>query len=745
FTFADGSYLSWDDIIKQFDATAGTDGNDTIYGFSYADTLSGGKGDDYIAGGMDADTYVYSRGDGNDTIFEDTDVQSGGTDTLVLHNVSPAQVNLLRNGTDATLVFPESAPGAGDGGSVLLKYELDDWFGQGVEQILFDDGTKWTRSDLRVMLLAKATTDGDDVINGFNSNDIITGGKGDDMLAGGAGDDTYIYNRGDGHDVITEVTAGNYSTFDTLQLKGISPASVAFTRNGNDLTLAIGESAQGANDGGSIVLKDELSDWFSQGVEQILFDDGTKWTQSDLRVMLLAQAATDGNDVINGFNTNDIITGGKGDDMLAGAAGDDTYIYNRGDGHDVITEVTSGNYSTFDTLRLKGISPASIAFTRNGNDLTLVIGESAQGANDGGSIVLKDELGDWFSQGVEQIVFDDGTVWNQDYLRTTALAQASTPGDDVINGFNTNDILIGGRGNDTLNGGAGDDTYIYTRGDGNDTIIDGPAGNFSTFDTLRLHGISPGDVSLVRTANNDVKLVFAESSSGAGDSGSVLLKQSLNDNFAEGVDQIVFDDGTVWTQATLRAALLAQATLSTDATIIGFSVADTIVAGAGDRYMKGLQGNDTYIYSSAGGNDVIEDGNGTLVMQDIASTGVTLSRSGGSGALVLKVTSTGKTVTLLNEFESDGIPVSFSDGVSWSQDQLQQMLLDQGSAASSGSIYGYYGRNDTIVAGLGDKYLNGLNGNDTYVYTSAGGNDVIEDGNGTLVMQDIASTGVTLS
>uniref|UniRef100_UPI0028E72CC0 calcium-binding protein n=1 Tax=Bradyrhizobium sp. SZCCHNS2005 TaxID=3057303 RepID=UPI0028E72CC0 len=174
---------------------------------------------------------------------------------------------------------------------------------------------------------------------------------------------------------------------------------------------------------------------------------------------------------------------------------------------------------------------------------------------------------------------------------------------------------------------------------------------------------------------------------------------------------------------------------------------DTIVAGLGDKYLNGLNGNDTYVYTSAGGNDVIEDGNGTLVMQDIASTGVTLSRSGGSGALVLKVTSTGKTVTLLNEFESDGIPVSFSDGVSWSQDQLQQMLLDQGSAASSGSIYGYYGRNDTIVAGLGDKYLNGLTGNDTYVYTSAGGNDVIEDGLGinSLLMQDIAANAVSLS
>src|SRR6185437_14139627 len=72
FTFADGSYIGWEDIIKMMDATAGTDGNDTIYGFSYADTLEGGKGDDYLAGGMDADTYIYSRGDGHDTIFEET-------------------------------------------------------------------------------------------------------------------------------------------------------------------------------------------------------------------------------------------------------------------------------------------------------------------------------------------------------------------------------------------------------------------------------------------------------------------------------------------------------------------------------------------------------------------------------------------------------------------------------------------------------------------------------------------------
>ena len=70
--------------------------------------------------------------------------------------------------------------------------------------------------------------------------------------------------------------------------------------------------------------------------------------------------------------------------------------------------------------------------------------------------------------------------------------------------------------------------------------------------------------------------------------------------------------------------------------------------------------------------------------------------------------------------------ITFSDGVSWSYAQVQQILLDQESALVGGSIYGYWG-NDTLVAGLGDKYLNGGGGSDTYVYTSAGGNDIVAD------------------
>ena len=68
------------------------------------------------------------------------------------------------------------------------------------------------------------------------------------------------------------------------------------------------------------------------------FSDGTVWTRADIRVKLLAQASTSGNDTIIGFNTADVLQGGAGNDTLDGGAGDDTYIYARGDGNDVITD-----------------------------------------------------------------------------------------------------------------------------------------------------------------------------------------------------------------------------------------------------------------------------------------------------------------------------------------------------------------------------------------------------------------------
>jgi len=690
FTFADGDFTNWESVIQMLDANAGTDGNDTIYGFNYDDVLDGGAGDDFLSGGNGNDTYIFGRGYGSDTIEDrNTMILSGTNDTVQFkEGISPSDLTFHHDGntSDLRITINGTTDSLTINGEFSIVYGLLDTEDDRIENFTFADGTVLGWHDILQQIDASAGTDGNDTIYGFGYDDILQGGKGDDVLYGGQGNDTYIYNRGDGHDTIYDLADAAGPEFDTLVLHGINPADVSLARNGNDVALVFAESEPGAGDGGSVLLQGELDNWFNQGVEQVTFDDGTVWTQNDLRLKVLAQASTPGNDTIVGFNTNDVIEGGRGDDTISGGAGDDTYIYTRGDGHDSITEVFLGNYSSFDTLKLHDVDPSAVSLVRNGEDLTLVIAESAPGAGDGGSILLKSELNGGLEAGVEQITFDDGTVWNQDYLRVRVLDEASTDGNDTINGFQTNDILRGGKGDDILYGWQGDDTYIYSRGDGHDTIYEVGLGNYSSFDTLKLQNIATSAVQLVRN-QTDLTLVIAESSPGAGDGGSVLLKDELTGGSVDGVEQIVFDGGTTWSKADLRAMWLAQEAASNDTEIYGFGTNDTIYAGTADRSLYGAGGQDTYVYSSSGGNIVVVDpGNlqSTLQFADINSTDVTLSRpvANGGADLIITVNSTGKTVTVRGEFSNSGgalRSISFADGAIWNPDQVKAVLTGQGA------------------------------------------------------------------
>ncbi|WP_145984416.1 calcium-binding protein [Bradyrhizobium nitroreducens] len=684
FTFDDGSYIGWEDIIKALDAGAGTSGDDVITGFNYDDILDGGAGNDTLSGGNGNDTYVFGRGYGSDTIEDRVGFILSGTDDTVQFKAGISRSDLAfhhdGNTSDLRITFNGSDDSLTIRGEFSIIYGFIATEENRIETFTFADGTVLGWHDILVQIDDAAGTSGNDTIYGFGYDDTLQGRVGDDYLYGSAGNDTYVYSRGDGHDTVYDIADAQGPEFDTLVLHGINPGDVSFTRvNYNDVALVFAESAPGAGDGGSVVLQGELDDWFRQGVEQVVFDDGTVWTQSDLRVKVLAQASTPGNDTIVAFNTNDIIEGGRGDDTIVGNAGDDTYIYTRGDGNDSIIEVFLGNYSSFDTLKLHGIDPGAVSLVRNFEDLTLVIAESSPGAGDGGSILLKSDLNGGLAAGVEQIVFDDGTLWTQDYLRVRVLAEAATDGNDDIDGFRTNDTLRGGKGDDVIHGESGDDTYVYARGDGNDTIYEVWLGNYSSFDTLRLQNIVPSAVHLTRN-DADMTLVIAESAPGAGDGGSILLKREQG-GAVEGVEQIVFDDGTTWTQADLRAMWLVQETASTDTSIYGFSADDTIVAGTIDRYLNGSGGQDTYVYSSSGGNVVVADPSNlrsTLQFTDIASTDVTLVRpAANSGAnLLITVNSTGKTVTVQNEFATNwGLrAITFSDGVSWTPDQVKAIL-----------------------------------------------------------------------
>ncbi len=84
------------------DTVNGLAGNDVLYGISGNDTLNGGLGGDYLLGGGGDDTYVYNRGDGEDTVEENG---SGWENTILFGSgITLAQLTLTRMANDDLVI-----------------------------------------------------------------------------------------------------------------------------------------------------------------------------------------------------------------------------------------------------------------------------------------------------------------------------------------------------------------------------------------------------------------------------------------------------------------------------------------------------------------------------------------------------------------------------------------------------------------------------------------------------------------
>ncbi len=654
FDFADGTILTSDQVLEMVTTHRSTSANEDF------------------AGSALGDTYIYSRGGGNDSIDE-SGIYGSPTDKLILTNVNANEIVLVRNGNDVTLEIGESSLGAKDGGSVLLQAEFYGKFEEGVEQIVFADGTVWTAQTMRDMLLTSSASDENFV--GFETND------------------TYFYSRGGGRDTIDE-SAIYSGDSDRLVLTDINSNQVSLIRLGNDVTLKIGDSAPGANDGGSITLIAEFLGKFGEGIEQVVFADGTIWTADTMRDAVLTSTAADENFI--GFETSD------------------TYRYSRGGGNDSIdeTQIITGSA---DKLILTDINPDAVSLTRNGNDVTLIIAASSSGG-DGGSILLKGELNNAWSMGVEQIVFADGTIWTAEIVAEKLVDRDSTDGDDRITGTTESNILRGGQGDDIVNGGGGNDIYLYARGDGNDTIYeDAWSGDR---DRLKFSEINRSDVRFAYSGN-DLTVNIAESVSGTNDGGSVLLSGSLNDDSQVGVEEIAFADGTTLSRAEIREILLTST-----------SANDTL---------QGFSRDDAFTYARGGGNDVYTDGTwsgtDTLRLTNIDPEDIVITASGNDVIVTIKASAAGATdggsVTLkdsLNDYNSTGIEyIAFANGTTWSRADMHAQLLAAIQTSGNDKIFGF-NTSDTLNGGLGDDIINGDGGNDTYLYSRGDGNDVVNEG-----------------
>jgi Ca2+-binding RTX toxin-like protein len=460
---------------------------------------------------------------------------------------------------------------------------------------------------------------GDDVIDGGGGNDAITGGVGNDVLSGGSGSDTvtggagfdvaflgagndvFIWNPGDGSDVVAGqggvdtlqfngnganehmvISADNDGavlTRDvgtiTMDLSSVEHVNVAAAGGAdsivvNDLSgsgvravgidLAVAGSGDGQSDsvtvngsagndrvtvsdkGGSVVVEGLSArvtiDGAEAGNDSLVIkgldgNDRINAAALDAGHIKLAIDGGVGNDVINGSRGDDVVIGGAGSDTAFLGGGDDVFIWNPGDGSDVV----DGQHGV-DTLKFVGSDAAehiSISanhreaiLLRDPGNVTMALSsvENVQVAAAGGAdnIVIDDLAG----TSVRNVNIDlAGAAGGGDGQVDTIVINA-TGGDDaihvsnsngvitvtglatdvtifnfeagdrlVINGLGGNDVidgselaanvsliadggdgddvLIGGAGNDDLRGGRGDDVLIG--GAGVDHLDGGPGSN----------------------------------------------------------------------------------------------------------------------------------------------------------------------------------------------------------------------------------------------------------------------------
>jgi Ca2+-binding RTX toxin-like protein len=341
------------------DATAaGTTGVDYFFMSAGNQTYDGGYGSDY---------YFVGKNNGQDLL---KDIDRGDVDELRITAFKFTEAKGVRDGQDLILQF-------GDGSNAVriqnqFLGELNDYLTNGtqlqsgVDTIVFADGIIWdrTRMALEVVDRARAAGDFDDSYIASGSSDILWGGKGNDYLSGGAGGDFYVFERGDGQDVINELGSVSFGPMkaglDWLRFNGdIGTDDLKLIRDGDseDLKIVVLDN-QGHETNDSIeiigqfggirlnlgLFSDALGgnaglDYVAPNlIEKFIFEDGSSLELSDIMKLVLDNAKSDGDDAIYGFLNDNTLDGGAGEDYLTGREGSDTYIFKRGYGADVIED-----------------------------------------------------------------------------------------------------------------------------------------------------------------------------------------------------------------------------------------------------------------------------------------------------------------------------------------------------------------------------------------------------------------------
>ncbi|MBK9446196.1 MAG: putative Ig domain-containing protein [Betaproteobacteria bacterium] len=561
-----------------------------------ADVLYGGKGEDWIM-----------AGEGNDRV-------DGGDDNDVLWGDAGADTVLGGNGNDSLSGDSLNIPVFLHGNDLLEGGAGDDeLFGQGGTDILYGGEGNDTLSGDFSDTYTDASTDpaaGADTLNGGAGNDRLNGGGNDDQLYGDDGNDDLVGDNA--------ATGAQYHGKDRLwggagndTLDGAGNDDVLFGGEGDDLLFGddadtpdevLGNDQLFGNEGNDFLLGDAGNDLLDggEGDDQLFGDADNRLGSVHGADSLYGGSGNDelygggGNDSLEGGEGNDLLHGDRaelerlyrGDDSLSGGDGNDAYLYEFGDGRDIVFD-SAGD----DEIRLGDGIGENGAAARRDDEGRIVLTFA-----DGGSLRI--------DGGIERVRFSGGAVFSPEEL----LARAAAPGITVTSG-SANATLYGERGDDTfvaggaanqtLQGWLGNDIYEVAHGSGAVRIVDSDGGNVVRFGA----GITRESIVVRHIPTGSGTNTVIE----YGDAGDTL---TLQDAIYGGIDRFVFDGGETlaWDQLVRASGALVIDGHAGDNFIVGSDVGDRLAGGAGTDRIEGRGGND--LLSGGEGNDTLLGGSG---------------------------------------------------------------------------------------------------------------------------------------
>ena len=467
-------------------------GNDAIIGGNLDDDIAGQTGNDFINGRSGDDIYHFNIGDGHD-VLEDT--------AESYTQVSGVLEDYNGNSTQAAAITLDSYYG-GEGSYYSnfldLPTELSQDLSGGYDKVVFGNGITIENVGFSVLPY------GNGLYVGYGKETVVD-------FKNFAYEDNIVLDRQFEDDAAIEEFVLNDGTKITNEdIQEAILESEKYIDENRDYLQAIqdeGRDAQG------YVNQFTLNAW--QRVDKELI--GTD--ESELL------SSGQGDDVIIAGGGDDILDGGFGDDDLQGGNGNDTYIYERWDGSDTITDI-----SGVDTLKFGAdiyLEDFVAYLDTDTGTLTLALVDKVQKrkAEANGEVYNPDittlneriTIESWVSQGgrIENYTFSDGT-------QLSAM--------ELYNHFFSTE---------------GDDYYLFDKGDGKNIIIDAGGNDTLTFGA----GIKSRDV-LINEVGEDLILTFRyDAGKGIDEIDQITIKKWNVADFK--LESLSFSDGKSYTVAAL--------------------------------------------------------------------------------------------------------------------------------------------------------------------------------------------------